>query len=61
MSKEKALFILKQYQDHCQTTVNDGDTADIENLKDVNQAIEWAEMQSLNIDSVVLPKGTLCI
>lgn len=38
--KDKALHILEQYRDHCGTTTAMGDNTDIENLKDVEKAIE---------------------
>ena len=41
MSKQKAISILEQYRDHCQTTVNSGDNSDVDNLKDANEALNW--------------------
>jgi hypothetical protein len=43
--KESALYILEQYRSHCQTTVDMGDDADKENLKEVKKAIKWAKSQ----------------
>ena len=41
--KKLALYILKQYEDHCQTTVGDGDDADKKNLENATEAIKWVE------------------
>ena len=41
--KEVTLYILEQYRDHCQTTVNMGEDADKENLKEVKEAIKWVK------------------
>lgn len=43
--KEITLFILEQYRSHCQTTVDSGDDADKENLKEVKKAIKWVKAQ----------------
>jgi hypothetical protein len=43
--KEATLYILEQYRSHCQTTVDMGDNADKENLKEVKKAIKWVKAQ----------------
>jgi hypothetical protein len=43
--KEVTLYILEQYRDHCKTTVNMGEDADKENLKEVKEAIKWVKAQ----------------
>jgi len=41
--KDATLYILEQYLDHCQTTVDGGEDNDLENLKRVKIAIKWVK------------------
>ena len=43
MSKEKAKSIIEQYLSHCQTSVDSGDDADLENLENAKSALRYIE------------------
>ncbi len=45
MSKNKTLRILNDYLNHCQTTVNEGEPNDINNLENAKKAVNWVNKQ----------------